>query len=365
MKDENINNTHSGKRILISPLDWGLGHATRLIPIIRYLKSIGCVPVIAADGETRQLLNQEFPELAFVQLPGFNVTLTKQGKWLVLKLLSQLPTVLIKLRREYLWTRTAVHQYKIDGIISDNRPTFYHKNIPSVYITHQLQIYSPHLFLRKIGRIMHQYFINKFSQCWVPDVEGKDNFAGLLSHPSSLPKTPVSYLGPLSRFTAAPKNGGGIVAILSGPEPQRSLLQELLIEILQRNNSPATIVVGRPGKAEGNEENGQLTIINHLSATALEQLLSKASLIVARAGYSTIMDLICLQKQAILIPTPGQSEQEYLSSHLQYRDQFVFVQQEKAKIESAIAAFKPKVFSAFPISNSNLSETIHAFVRSL
>lgn len=349
MGSENINNS-AKKRILIAPLDWGLGHTTRIIPIIRLLIEIGVVPIIAGDKNTRTLLEKEFPRLTYVYLKGYNIQYGKYGSGLMLKLLAQGPKVVMQLLAENIWVKKAVKTYDIDGIISDNRPSFYHQKIPSVYITHQLQVFSPIRFIRNMARKMHYKFINKFMECWVPDFAGANNLAGSLSHPEELPQIPVKYMGPISRFTADHKEpGGNIVAILSGPEPQRSMLEDMLTKILKQHQQLAILIIGKPGKESLKSKEGNLTVYNHLETETLEQVLKSAKLIIARAGYSTIMDLLYLQKSAILIPTPGQSEQEYLAEHLGKRREFVFVKQNEADITRAIKTFQktdPKIMSS-------------------
>lgn len=366
MSDKNINNTNQPKRILIAPLDWGLGHTTRLIPIIRYLNSIGCITIIACDATAKSLLEKEFPTLTYVPLQGYNIEYSKSGTWLILKLLRQLPRVLKQIFMENEWVKKAVIDYKIDAIISDNRPSFFHKDIPSVYITHQVQIFSKVAFIRNYVNLSHIKFINKYKECWVPDFEGITSIAGYLSHPKPLPKTPLKYIGPLSRFSPSTKvPGEKIVALISGPEPQRTILENLLTKKLKKWDKPAVLIVGQPNEKQIKSIEGNLTVFNYLETKELEQQLQDAKLIIARAGYSTIMDLLYLQKNAILIPTPGQSEQEYLAEYIGNEGNFIFVDQNEEEINKAILSMDEKIFKPKEVVTASFQKTVAEFVNSL
>ncbi len=366
MSDKKINNTDLSKRILIAPLDWGLGHTTRLIPIIRFLNSIGCTTIIACDETAKSLLGKEFPSLTYIPLQGYNIQYSKNGTWLILKLLAQLPRVLKQIFMENEWVKKAVIEYKIDAIISDNRPSFFHKDTPSVYITHQVQIFSKIALIRNYVNHSHVKFIDKYRECWVPDFEGINSLAGYLSHPKPLPKTPLKYIGPLSRFSPS-VNGHGekIVALISGPEPQRSILEVLLTTLLRKLDKPAVLIVGKPKETQIKSIDGNLTVFNHLETKELERQLQDAKLIIARAGYSTIMDLLYLQKNAILIPTPGQSEQEYLAEYIGNEGNFIFVDQNEQEINKAILSMEEKIFKPKEVVIASFQNTVEAFVNSL
>ena len=200
----------------------------------------------------------------------------------------------------------------------------------------------------------------------MPDFAGKDNLAGSLSHPATLPKTPVKYIGPLSRFTSASTvTGTDILAMISGPEPQRSMLETILISILKKINQPAVLVVGNPSAEKLKCEEGNLKVYNHLDAKELEQQLQSAKIIVARAGYSTIMDLLYLQKNAILIPTPGQTEQEYLANYLVSKGNFIFVNQDESEIMQALKNHEQRIaVHAYP-THPCFEKIVSEFVKSL
>ena len=203
MKAENFNIPGNKSRILVAPLDWGLGHATRCIPVISALIKQHCTVIVAAEGQNKTLMQKEFPQLQFIELRGYRVRYSRKKFWLPVKLLWQLPKIMYRIYAENRWLKKAIKEYRVDGVISDNRMGLHNKQIPCVYITHQLTIKTGSLFTESLAQKIHYHYINKFKACWVPDAEGVVNLAGELSHPATLPKMPVKYLGSLSRFEKA------------------------------------------------------------------------------------------------------------------------------------------------------------------
>lgn len=305
-------------RVLVAPLDWGLGHSTRCIPLIRYLISKGCQVTIAADGASLQLLQQEFPSLPFVHLPGYHIHYAKDKRSFALKILLQLPKILKAIRAEKLWLARYITHNPTEIVLSDNRYGLYSEKITSVILTHQLQIKAPFVWVESIMLRLHYFFLQKFDQCFVPDAAGKLNVAGVLSHPARLPALPVKYIGPLSRLS--PVAGIGIVykllIVLSGPEPARSQLENKLYASLKNFTGKVLFVRGLPQSKEVLPVLNQVTIVNFLPSSQLELAFAQSEFIVSRSGYTTVMDILSLGKKSILIPTPGQTEQEYLGRHL-------------------------------------------------
>lgn len=324
--------------ILLAPLDWGLGHATRCIPIIKTLLSKGAGVILAAEGKTRILLENEFPGLPFIHLEGYQVNYS-DNKWtLPFVLASQIPKIISAIQNEQEWLYEMVEKHNIDGVISDNRYGLYHHEIPCIFITHQLLIKTG---LGSIGDLLLQEqnysYINNFTQCWVPDNLSSPHFAGKLSHPEKLPEIPLKYIGLLSRFTAsALKDESHILIILSGPEPQRTKLEEILLDQLQKHQGPVVLVRGLPGENSVPDVPENVSIFNHLSATVLSEKINQSSYIISRCGYSTVMDLAVLKKKSILIPTPGQTEQEYLAEELQKNNFALCVEQQKFKLKNIL-----------------------------
>ena len=314
----------AGKKLLVAPLDWGLGHATRCVPVIRDLLHNNCEVWLAGEGAQENLLREEFPSLSFLPLKGYRIKYGKSA--LTSKIILQIPSILRSIKQENKWLKEQVGKYGLDGVISDNRYGLYHEKIFSVLITHQLLIKSS---LGKWSESLLQKWnyklIRNFNECWVPDEEGEKNLAGELSHPVKLPGIPLKYIGPLSRFqikhTDEIKNH--LLIILSGPEPQRTILENKVIDQVVNYPATATIVRGLPGEKNIIPSTNTIQFYNHLPSEILNTEAMKAAYIISRSGYSTIMDIAALHKKSILVPTPGQTEQEYLAGYLM-RKQFSF-----------------------------------------
>lgn len=302
------------KRILVAPLNWGLGHATRCIPIIRALINEGFVPVIASDGVALSLLQKEFPNLPSIQLPSYNVTYAKNGKFFKLKMLKDSPRLLKAIKAEKKALKRILEHNNIAGIISDNRLGIRSKKVPSVFITHQLNVLSGSTTW--LSTKMHSKFIKKFDVCWVPDAEGEVNLSGKLGHVKHF-DIPTTYIGPLSRFTQSKtKIKNDILVLISGPEPQRSLLEKKLLLELKHYKGKVVFVKGIMEKEQSIQIIGNMTLYNFMTTELLEKTINESALVISRSGYTTVMDLAKLNKKAFFIPTPGQFEQEYLAQRL-------------------------------------------------
>lgn len=323
--------------ILVAPLDWGLGHATRCIPIIKHLLQLGCKVIIAAEGLQENLLKTEFPDAAFIHLPGYRMRYTKSKRLLQLKIVLQLPKILVLIRREKKWLRCLLQKQRIDGVISDGRYGLHHPAIPCVIMTHQLSMKAPVAFAENLMQKFNYHFIRKFTACWVPDEEGPCNLAGDLSHPRKMPGVPVHYLGCLSRLeqqAATPKYKALI--LLSGPEPQRSILEKKVAAQLESYNEPVLLLRGLPNSAEELHVPLNVVVKNHLSAHELQQAFAESEYVISRSGYTTVMDVCKLRKKSILIPTPGQTEQEYLAEHLHVQQWCLAIEQDQFSLREAL-----------------------------
>jgi len=303
------------KNILVAPLNWGLGHATRCIPIINELLKNGFTPIIASDGNALALLKKEFPNLDHILLPSYNIKYAEKGFFLKIKLLLHFPTLISAVRKEKKLLDEIVVDKNIHGIISDNRFGIYHKNIPSVYITHQLNVLSG--LTTRLSSKLHQYIIAKFDECWVPDFKNDSNFSGKLSSVNN-PHLNLKFIGILSRFEKKdiPKAYDYLV-ILSGPEPQRTLLEKKLLAALTHSSEKTLFIKGIIEPKQQVTTINNITCYNYMTSHELEQAINKSKLIIARSGYTTIMDLATMNKKAFFIPTPGQYEQLYLAERLQ------------------------------------------------
>jgi uncharacterized protein (TIGR00661 family) len=337
------------KRILVAPLDWGIGHATRCIPIIYSLIRHNYEVIIAADGRSLHLLITEFPALEAIRLSGYNI---KYPTYLPMSIsmLFQSPKILIGIKKEHKLLENIIDDYKVDGVISDNRFGLSTKKVPCVFITHQLQIQSPY-FTSAIQQFNYNY-INRFNACWVMDDEN-ENLAGSLSKPDVLPENTI-YIGMQSRFEKRKvEKKYEFLGIVSGPEPQRSILEKGLINALKDRNENSLIVLGKTELSKS-EQIGNLTIKSHLNAENLNTAILQSELIICRPGYSTIMDLAKLEKKAIFIPTPGQTEQEYLAEKFM-QDGICFAQNQ-VEFNLATALQKSKTFTGFQNTKPTLTD---------
>ena len=318
------------KKILIAPLNWGLGHATRCIPIIKALEENGFEPIIASDGVALALLKKEFPKLLSIELPAYNIQYAVNGKNFKWKMILQLPKMLIAIKKERKTTKTIIKNHQISGVISDNRLGVYSKNIPSVFITHQLNVLSGKTSW--LTTKLHMRYVLRFNACWVPDVAGAINLSGKLGHIKN-PESKIKYIGPLrkkKKKTLPIKYD--IMVLLSGPEPQRTLLENKLKKELKSSDKEILFVKGIVEKIQQIEKIDTITYYNFMNSEQLNTAFNESDIILCRSGYTTIMDLAKLEKKAFFIPTPGQYEQEYLAKKLKAEIVAPSCKQEKFKI---------------------------------
>lgn len=331
------------KTILVCPLDWGLGHATRCIQLIQKYIDKGHHVIIASAGKPEALLKKEFPQLQFLFLKGYDIEYPENGS-MITKMLTQLPKIKKAIDVEHNWLNPIIDEYKIDMVISDNRYGLWNQKVKSVLITHQLFVKAPtgEWLLEKIIK----KYLDHFDEIWIPDVEGVDNLSGDLSHKKSLSEN-YKFIGPLSRFTNLVSHlepsrridnfEYDFMAILSGPEPQRSIFEQIILKQIENTELKGILVRGQPGEiSKLRIENSELKVFNHLETEEFIQYTLKSKVVIARSGYSTIMDLTVLGKKGILVPTPGQTEQEYLAQYHSNRGQFYSQKQSEFDLELAI-----------------------------
>lgn len=325
------------KRVLVAPLDWGLGHASRCIPIIRKLLARRCEVIIGGSGDSLSLLRAEFPSLASVLLPGYNPVYPVKGS-MAWKMAVQLPHFIKTIGDEHRAAEALVTRYDIDVIIADNRYGFRSSRVPSVFITHQSNIMMPQRFgwLQGTVRRMNHGYMKKFTRCWVPDLPGKPGLAGDLTWFGNTTGLKVDHIGPLSRFEPAPapvEKQFDVVAIFSGPEPQRTFLEEKVVPQLRASGLRYLVVRGIFSSAPPPAPHQ----VNFLTSQELQRVIEGSDLIVARSGYSTVMDMAALRKKVIFIPTPGQTEQQYLARRLKESGIAYSVQQDDFDLADALA----------------------------
>ncbi len=327
---------HLKKRILVAPLNWGLGHAARCIPVIEALENHGYEPIMASDGASLALLKKEFPLLTALELPSYRIEYARKGAFYKLKLLLQMPKMLFAIRRENKMICSLVKEYELSGIISDNRLGAFCKSVPSVFLTHQLNILTGST--TQLTSKIHAFFIKKFRQCWVPDVEGSHNLSGKLGHTEN-DKLKLKYIGPLSRLhKQSAEKKYDLMVLLSGPDEQRVKLEEKLLPEIRKYNGKTLVVSGVIEPEQTITKKGNTLFYNYMTTRQMEQAFAESDLVLCRPGYTTIMDLAKLCKKAYFILLPGQYEQEYLAKKLKRSNTAPFATLENFKLKNLAKA---------------------------
>lgn len=339
------------KNILICPLEWGLGHAGRMVPLAKKLKELNNNIFFGSGKEHLSFLRGEVQGATFIYFPGSRISYSRYlPQYLVV--LFNLPLLLCHSVGEHYRLKKIVRDYSIDIVISDNRLGLWHTGIKSVFITHQLRIPfpKPFRFLEQTGIWICRSIAKKYTWCYVPDLEGEINVSGRLSHGFRLPEN-VRFIGILSRlgnqFQDENQKTGGYTVILSGPEPQRSILKQKLTAILKAQKVPAVMLEGKPGKTGESYTLENILYYKHLPPDETIKLLRRSETIITRSGYTTIMELITLGMSALLIPTPGQTEQEYLAEYLSGKGWFCTVSQKDIKNNMSVTSATVSLPSVF------------------
>jgi len=330
--------------------DIGFDVMARCIPIIKLLLENDYEPVIASDGSALLLLRKEFPKLENIELPSYNIQYAKNLKW---SLFFQAPKIFIAVRKEKQTITTYILKNKVVGIISDNRFGVRSAEVPSVYITHQINVLSG--IFTSITSKIHQKIIRKFDECWVPDIEISPSFSGKLSQ---VKKNGIELkrIGILSRFQKEKKPFNiDVLIVLSGPEPHRTALESKLLQEFKSSGKQVVLVQGIISEKQVISKKGTIEIYNFMLSKELQDAINSAELVVGRSGYSSILDLAKLNKKAFFIPTPGQTEQEYLAKYLASKEIAPFVKQRKFK---AAMIEKVKQYKGFDGNYTSLESSL-------
>jgi len=315
------------QRLLFAVLDWGLGHATRTAPLIRAALQSGHEVHIASRGTALSWLQSQWTsEVTFHTKPGRTIQYSERFNFW--RIASQMPGFLQSIEEEKKWTEQAFRRFEFTHLFSDNCYGVVLPAVPSILMTHQLHLPVPRP-LQGLARRQVSKWCEPFDQIWVPDIPTTPNWSGDLGHPA-LDSSKTHWVGLLSHLasdTMATSNANQykssepttgrkyrIVGMVSGPEPHRSIMESKLRDWLQTLPGKHVIFSGNPSGTE--EKHGHVEIHNHADSQTIAEAWKQADLLVCRGGYSTVMDLVCMGKPAILIPTPGQAEQASLSNHL-------------------------------------------------
>ena len=319
-------------KYLVAPLNWGLGHASRCIPLIQRFLDEGHEVVLGGDGDSLTLLRKHFPKLRYVYLAPLNLRYSR-GSRQVFAMLRALPRLIAWSIKDHALLRAVLREEPFDRIVSDNRFGLFVKRPQTTYMTHQLHIMLPKgwRWLEPLAERLHARIYRRFDEVWVPDYEDPEkSLAGEMSHlkPSNLQTLKPSnlkYIGPLSRFSTNPPTTNpltryDVVAVLSGLEPHRTLLEQEIVRRYAGKKDQVLIVQGLPSRPKTSIQRGNIRIVPYMNDAELVPALLGAKQIIARSGYSTLMDLdaLGLLDKAELHPTPGQPEQEFLAQKFAY-----------------------------------------------
>jgi len=352
------------KRILYCVLDWGLGHATRSIPIIRALLDRGYEVILASDNLALDFLRTEFPSLTSYKLPSYNVEYLAEN--LFLNGIYNLKRIRSAIKAEHALTRHIAKKDKIDAIISDNRYGCHVAGLPSVMVTHQLQFRTGNTLQDRIGKMLISKLLKSFDHIWIPDDEER-TLSGVLSMSGESRVKCIGWQSTLVSSSSSMEMHQNkrnearkeyiIAAILSGPEPMRTTLEVEIRRQLETLDAKCALVRGVKGSPEARQE-GNITVYDTLDRTEVGHLINSTSVIVCRSGYSSLMDLQTTGKKALLIPTPGQPEQKYLAERMRSIPNYVVQEQGELDIKSAmdrlatINSTNPGTVSSYLLDNA-------------
>ncbi len=332
---------NSVKKILICPMDWGLGHATRMVPVIELLKEKDVEIILGADNRPYEFLKHRFPDLPVIRFEGYVPHYPKKSA-MALKMLSDMPEMMRRADEAHAFLEKFVKKNNIDIVISDNRYELWTKYARTVFVTHQIEIQTGNYgkITKMAIKQLVSGFIKKFDELWIPDFEGDINLSGKLSHVNKYPLKNRHFIGPLSRFGFVnPKNidkKPDVLIMLSGPEPQRSILEVKLKDQAFHTGLNTVILQGRP-EDEYYEKMGNVEVFSHLPDEEVAGYINNADIVISRPGYSTVMDLAWFGAKAVFIPTPGQTEQKYLAEYLKKKGYYYYQNQNDFDLEQAIA----------------------------
>ncbi len=330
----------TGKRLLFAVGHWGLGHATRDLPLIRGLLAQGCEVIVGCDGPPLEVLRRELQGMCeVIRLPGSAIPMARTP----LRFYTRYTLLLLSLWRsraaQHAQVEQLVRQRRLDLVVSDNRYGCYSAHVPSYLIAHGIRFIPPFgdWWLSPSLEYFNYRAFQPFTRLIVPDF-ATDSLSGALSHDLRF-VTPdrLAYIGPLSSVRRRPlAEDLDYFITISGPEPQRGMLEDRLLAQVERLPGRSVLTLGRPGDGFLGRR-GQCEVYAYLDRKGQEEMLNRARLVVSRSGYTTLMELAELGKHALLIPTPGQTEQEYLGWYHQQRGAAPMVTQAALQLETDLA----------------------------
>jgi predicted glycosyltransferase len=347
--------------VLFSVLNWGLGHAARSIPIIKLFQNKGFDITVASDGRALNLLQMELTNVSFISLCSYGVSYP--FKSMLLNIALQWPRILFAIIKEHIQIKHFLSHHKVEYVISDNRYGCFKHGYSNIFISHQINPPTTNILLDRLARSISNWFLSNYQQVWIPDDQDYGPLNGkLVQNPPSQAK----FIGLLSRFSASDhekEKTQDLLVILSGPEPQRSIFEKAILDQLLPTDLSYTIVRGKTEMTSPDDtllsSNGR--VLNFLDTTSLRSEIIRSRLVISRSGYSSIMDYLILGVPALIIPTPGQYEQEYLSVQLKANSQFIVQDQTNMDIPTAFEQILQK--TALPYHSDQLNQAIDSLIE--
>ena len=367
-------------KVLVAPLEWGLGHATRCVPVVREFLRAGAEVELAVVKANASFFREVFPDLRQRLAPSYNIVYPKHGYNMAFWLLKNSLHLNAVMRYEHHFAEEMVARHGYDVLFSDNRFAFYSKNAYSIYMTHQRRIAFPQAFtaFEGIGTMWHSNVMRKFDEVWVPDMEFFPGLAGSLSHSGATPgDKPMRFVGALSRIAdAGPASTSAIpsaskapkykvVAVVSGVEPARTQFEQQLRESLAEIPGPHMMILGKPSVEYKTWRDGNIEFHTHLPTEAFANAVRNADYVVSRGGYSTVMDMAELGAKCIFVPTPGQFEQIVLAHDLSKAGYAVEIPADKLSAETLAKAFESCAKFPPPVKQGLLNKAVENVVKIL
>lgn len=318
-------------KIIYAVCSWGLGHATRSLPVIRRLLNENNELIIISNGRSLELLKKELnQDIEYFDIPDYPMLISENSRQFMAKSVIYWPKFISRLESGFNKLKKILENRKCDKIISDCRYDIYSRKIPSFFITHQIRILNP-LRLKmfeKGSEIFNLFFFKRFAGVIVPDYKD-DNLSGDLSHNlNRIDENKLHYVGVLSDFKKKNiKKDVDYFISISGPEPQRTIFEEKILSQIDNLNGRIIITLGKSESRKKNYNN-DIETYSFLSKEKREDFLNRSKLVISRSGYSTIMDLAVVKTKAYMSPTPGQIEQEYLGDYHTKKGTFYSVNQD-------------------------------------
>ena len=405
-------------KVLVAPLDWGLGHATRCVPVVREFLRAGAEVELAVVKANANFFREVFPELRQRLAPSYNIVYPKHGYNMALWLLKNSMHLNAVMRYEHHFAEEMVKRHGYDVLFSDNRFAFYSKKALSIYMTHQRRIAFPRAFaaFERIGVMWHANIMRKFDEVWVPDLEIYPGYAGSLSHSGATPgDKPMRFVGTLSRFSEMGNDGNAlgnapapvdlerevdlmsvsefmahsanvewdaapekrtsgnhsfemranykVVAVVSGVEPARTQFEQQLRDALAQIPGRHMMILGKPSAEQKTWTEGNIEFHTHLATNDFAEAVKRADFVVSRGGYSTVMDMAELGAKCIFVPTPGQFEQIVLAHDLSKAGYAVEIPADELSAETLASAFEKSVKMPKVEKQNQLHDAVENVVR--